>query len=303
MFKGRNCLIFILLLVFLIGCSHENLGPNLFPGKRGDVVSRGFGLQVEFLNNQPPREIFLTPGFDSSVPLSVRVTNLGPDPVNGKIKVYNTLTSEYGGIPDVYESSFSVDGSELIENRVVPVDEIVPLGDLSYNFDALNKRIDKRVQDTLVTEIDMDYDVRVGVPICISDPVGSDDCRLSETITGQSLGRSATSVPVTVKSITKDLAPSVSDVLVSLKIVIVNVGNGKITNNDEKINDLIVSLDGDVLNCLSTNNKNSLKQGNFEVRCDVRRSPVFETPLLQISYNYGYKIKSSLPISIVLPED
>src|SRR3989344_4831941 len=185
MFKGRNCLIFILLLVFLIGCSHENI-TSKFPGKRGDVVSRGFGLQVEFLNNQPPREIFLTPGFDSSVPLSLRVTNL---------------------------------------------------------------------------------------------------------------------VPVSVKSITKNLAPSGSDVLVSLKIVIVNVGNGKITNNDEKINDLIVSLDGDVLNCVSTNNKNSLKQGNFEVRCDVRRSPVFETPLLQISYNYGYKIKSSLPISIVLPED
>ena len=81
-------ILIFLCVIFLSGCAHDAGSLQKFiPGKKsGDVISRGFGLKIEFLQNQPPREIFLRPDFENSVPVALRVTNSGPDSVSEKLK-------------------------------------------------------------------------------------------------------------------------------------------------------------------------------------------------------------------------
>jgi len=303
MFSIKKSLIFVLFLILisLTGCSIPNVSDFAPGGKGGDVISRGFGLDIQFLPNQPPREIFVTPGYSDGVPVTVKIINSGPDSIEGTIKVYNTLTSEYGGIDDSLENIFYLDRAEVVNGKIQSVDQMINLGELSYNYDALVGRIRGEVGDTLVSEIDMDFQVMISVPLCLDDPTYSQNCPSIETLSGSKLSESVNAVPVTVKSVKKTLSPSGDSILVSLVIDISNVGNGMINNENQAISGFSVSLDGETLTCYATN-KFSLKKGDVEVRCDTRRPVIYETPLLYINYYYPYKIKNSFPVTLIISD-
>ncbi|MAG50918.1 hypothetical protein CL621_04775 [archaeon] len=290
----RKIVILIVLLLFISGCAAiQNLTDMSLFGKK-DFVS-GKGLTPEFLLKMPPLDK-MPEGQEFQV--GIKVTNYGLSDAIGEICVFDSLSSNYDGIPSKQNTcvGFNMDAAEksTVGSKIIPTSErfFFP-GERSY---YVYKNLISDTKTKIESEIRYDYKTKFNSQICISK---KEDDPCNSRVIG--MDESVKFAPLDISSIKKDILPTpigYDDVKLILEIHIRNVGGGKIYNeydSKKQFFDIDVVLEsGSSINCNPKKEGRFFLEDNGEVivTCDITSSfsgEYIDDPL-EIVLSYPYKI-------------
>lgn len=218
-------ILFILLLVFIVGCG--STGPR----DGGKLIGNPDGLSIDFLQLQPPAKI----RENQDINVGLKLVNNGICDISSEICVTDTLSSVWGGIDEQCQS-LSLEGIKLVGGRVERDST-----EKYFSFEPYTN-LDRGLSTTIIAKSRYKCDVLAGPQLCVKSLVGESEreCSSFETITGDNL--KATIAPVTLGKVEKQLIPERGGIKVVADITMRKMGMGEIKG---EIDQSIISEKGE----------------------------------------------------------
>lgn len=311
--------ILIILVIFLSACT-PLYGSRLGNYFRNQEPVFGRGINIEFLPEQPPDEIYEGSPFSVNINMVNYATT---HPISGEICISDTLSDTFAGIAGEQCHSFYLQEAFLESDekgnirRATPWQEAINLGTYEYNnIPGKNTPL----QTNFILTANYQYTATLSTTICLSNQIfGSSrssrfNCPQTELIRSTDFGIDAEHSPVTIQQMKKIVQSGKDQSYVDLllEFLIVNRGGGIVVSPYERVSSskqegpilLTLSLDGEfIFECTPYPDFNLYLNPNGETnivcRATVPIDSLGQNAYLEANLQYGYSfIQVFGPVSI-----
>mgnify|MGYP001597581851 CR=1 FL=1 len=295
-------LFLILALIFISSCA------TIRPSETGISKLTGSpnGIQIKFLPEQPSDEIFE----GSDVNLGLELTNNAACDARGKLYITDTAPSSRGGITEFISRDFDLPGAtvEGSKQRIEKTNFFIK----ASPYTGLDRP--EGLQVTLEATAIYNCRFTSGPQFCVKSTFGEEqDCKITETITGNQLR--AYAAPVAITKVVKKTNPESGGVRLVTEITLSKMSNGYVSNEASTQNPLTISeedpininvdFDGNQMECSGSNfrdNKLFWKANDpasKTITCHTLVNVVERIDgNLNINLDYVYKVTESKSIKI-----
>ncbi len=288
-----DLVIFVILSMLLLSSCQE----------RGTGTKVG-GIDLEFLPNQPPEQLYE----NSNFAVGLKLLNSLPERVQGvNICVSDILASEYGGIVGEECQTVVIEGAFHEERDIVPEEEVIyfPKSGEAYSYEDLDIGPD---ETTIFAEVTYPVRTTSTLNVCLKrDPTAESseiECETSTIYSSNEI--TSPFAPVTVERIESTVTSEGNKNRVFLEIDFKRSERGEIVSFGEESNlmgfDIGLGTKEVDFNC------NTEQDGLLEfdkvskrISCNglIELDEEFEVNSLNIETNYDYRVKiSNGPINI-----
>lgn len=292
----KSKILLLILVVFLVGCMHE----NLFGG--GGKQSAGKGIRMELTSF--PRTLEANEPFS----LSIRLTNYVKDLVQGNLCVFDSPSDRFGGIPQRECASITLQPIELTQDgKQLPDQQDInfPTGG-TYSYHSLDPEI---THGSVITAI-FRYitQTKANAPMCIKNPMVKSSSVPIPCPDEESLSIKQPDTPIKVSSVKKSVSRiSDSEVKLRIEMNINQVDEGEIFSQEE-VQEIGLSKDkgiefsadygGIPLSCTPiVQGKVDLREKERVIKCNaiINVGQDFISNNLVITLRYGFQQSISTP--------
>lgn len=278
----RGFVLLIILLLFISGC--------VVPGQvSNQIISGKKGVTLEFLNYQPPDEIY------GPFKVGVKLTNFGlVNNINNlNLNIYDALSGFGRNNNEIVEDtpSLTLQDAELINKQIYPVEENYISDDFFYSSSL------KSGTETSIIAI-LSYNVRASIPVNICFAKSSffaKNCPVDMNIP-EAINLEAYSSPVSIVNVNRKYTPGSDIIPVVLVITLQNMGEGNVVadgNRKENEIDFSINTGSDKFTCSKViNEKIKLdKTGKTEIVCvaNIQKDQDYIDSVIYINLAYSYK--------------
>jgi len=310
--KSTLLILFLILIMLLTSCQGQQGGGTIFT----DYHIGTKGLEVTFIKEAPPQEVFETSGFE----IQALIRNYGAHDIVNKSaatltiipsakQYYNKITQGYTtkDLQFFGKSLNYPEGEmkhiELLKLKTEPI---------TGNFELIPPQI-----NTFDFKLCYPYETHFADDVCIDTDLNGDSLRQQVCKAQAKTYGSGQGAPIAVTEIIPKMIPVGPYVKPEYVIKIANVGKGSVFAPGIKIDNtnletchpsaqsniiyINATLQGQQLNCVPTNIK--LKDGIGQTKCYFEDSQVTQTTsnfvtsiTVDLSYNYEQSYKKSVAI-------
>jgi hypothetical protein len=263
----------------------------------GERTSIG-GIDLEFLKNQPPEEIYE----NSNFVVGLKLTNSLPEAVQGiRVCVSDIISSEHQGIVGEECQILTIGGAEHNDKRIIPEEEIIyfPKSKQAYSYKNMNLGPD---ETTIFAEITYPVKTTSTLDLCLKkDPtaeITEFSCETNSIFTGNEINSPFS--PISVEKVESTITSEGDKNRIFLEVYFKKSSLGEVSSlvEDDMLMGFKISLGAKeiVFSC------NTKKEGYIEfndlsekVTCNglVELVEEIEVNSLKIEMSYDYVVKTT----------